>query len=84
MNDIITKEHLEAVMKFRRLYTLLKENEMLIRIGAYTKGTDTELDEAIEKKKAMEEFVTQYANEQIEYQKSVEMLIGIMGANQQY
>jgi flagellum-specific ATP synthase len=81
MNDIITKEHLEAVMKFRRLYTLLKENEMLIRIGAYTKGTDAELDEAIEKKKAMEEFVTQYANEQIEYQKSVEMLIEIMGTS---
>jgi hypothetical protein len=32
----------------------------------------------------MEEFVTQYANEQIEYQKSVEMLVEIMGANQQY
>jgi flagellum-specific ATP synthase len=54
---------------------------MLIRIGAYTKGTDAELDEAIEKKKAMEEFVTQYANEQIEYQKSVEMLIEIMGTS---
>ena len=81
MNDIITKEHLEAVMKFRRLYTLLKENEMLIRIGAYTKGTDAELDEAIEKKKAMEEFVIQYANEQIEYQKSVEMLVEIMGVS---
>ena len=78
MNDIIIPEHLQAVMKFRRLYTLLKENEMLIRIGAYTKGTDIELDEAMDKKKAMEEFVSQYADKQIEYQKTVDMLVNIM------
>ncbi|MEA2092331.1 MAG: flagellar protein export ATPase FliI [Campylobacterota bacterium] len=78
MNDIITSEHLEAVMKFRRLYTLLKENEMLIRIGAYVKGTDSELDEAIEKKKAMEKFVSQYADEQVGYEDSTKELIALM------
>jgi flagellum-specific ATP synthase len=59
MNDIISQEHIHAVMKFRRLYTLLKENETLIRIGAYSKGTDAELDEAIEKKEEMEKFISQ-------------------------
>ncbi len=78
MNDIITSEHLEAVMKFRRLYTLLKENEMLIRIGAYIKGTDVELDEAMDKKKVMEQFVSQSANEQVAYEKSAEELMKIM------
>ena len=59
MNDIISVEHFKAVMKFRRLYTLLKENETLIRIGAYTKGSDAELDEAINKKDIMEKFISQ-------------------------
>jgi len=59
MNDIISEEQFEAVRKFRRLYTLLKENEMLIRIGAYTKGSDKELDEAIDKKEMMEQFLSQ-------------------------
>lgn len=59
MNDIITPEHFEAARKFRRLYTLLKENEVLIRIGAYTKGNDPELDEAISKKSDMEKFLIQ-------------------------
>ena len=59
MSDIVSTEHIHAVMKFRRLYTLLKENETLIRIGAYSKGTDAELDEAIDKKVDMEKFISQ-------------------------
>jgi flagellum-specific ATP synthase len=78
MNDIISKEHNQAARKFRRLYTLLKENEMLIRIGAYTKGTDAELDEAIEKKNAMEEFLTQEASNISNFEESVNRLIELM------
>jgi flagellum-specific ATP synthase len=82
MNDIITKEHLASVMKFRRLYTLLKENEMLIRIGAYVKGTDSELDEAMKKKEGMEKFMSQLANEQVSYTKSADELMSLMFSNQ--
>ncbi|EDM23587.1 flagellar protein export ATPase FliI [Caminibacter mediatlanticus] len=59
MNNIVTPEHLQKAQKFKKLYALLKENEVLIRIGAYQKGTDPELDEAIAKKEAMEEFLKQ-------------------------
>lgn len=81
MNDIISKEHLRAVMKFRRLYTLLKENEMIIRIGAYVKGTDSELDEAMEKKDSMEKFISQYSNEQISYQDTLDELMALVSSN---
>lgn len=79
MNDIVSKEHRAAVIKFRRLYTLLKENETLIRIGAYAKGSDKELDEAIEKKAAMEAFLMQDAMEREDFAKSVETIVGLMG-----
>jgi flagellum-specific ATP synthase len=79
MNDIITKEHLQAVVRFRRLYTLLKENEMLIRIGAYVKGTDSELDEAIDKKEPMEKFMSQDSSMQNKYKDTVDSLIKLMG-----
>lgn len=58
-HDITTEEHRNAMQKFRKLYSLLKENEVLIRIGAYQKGNDPELDEAIEKKQWMENFIKQ-------------------------
>lgn len=78
MNDIVTLEHLKSVMKFRRLYTLLKENEVLIRIGAYTKGTDPELDEAIDKKAAMYEFMSQNSELQSDYNETVSAISALM------
>ncbi|MGE4419113.1 MAG: flagellar protein export ATPase FliI [Sulfurimonas sp.] len=78
MNDIISEEHLKAVLKFRRLYTILKENEMLIRIGAYTKGGDPDLDEAISKKSEMEKFLIQNSAHKNEFKETVETLLKIM------
>ncbi|HFB53291.1 MAG TPA: flagellar protein export ATPase FliI [Sulfurimonas autotrophica] len=78
MNDIISQEHFEAVMKFRRLYTLLKENETLIRIGAYVQGSDAELDEAIAKKDAMMRFIAQGAMYIVKFDETVSELITMM------
>lgn len=80
MGDIITPEHLKAVLKFRRLYTLLKENETLIRIGAYTKGSDAELDEAIDKKSAMEEFISQDSRVQEKFEETVSAIVNLMAS----
>ena len=78
INDVITPPHLQAVRKFRRLYALLKENEVLLRIGAYQKGNDPELDEALGKKLLMEEFLSQEFKDIWEYQKIIEQLQVIM------
>lgn len=59
MNDVTDDKHQENAMKFRRMYSLLRENEVLIRIGAYTAGSDPELDEAINKKEQMNDFLKQ-------------------------
>ncbi|MDD2905748.1 MAG: flagellar protein export ATPase FliI [Sulfurimonas sp.] len=78
MNDLISDEHLNSVMKFRRYHTLLKENDVLIRIGAYTKGSDQELDKAIAKKEDMEAFLTQKSTLQIPFEDTLNTLVEIM------
>ena len=78
MNDIISEDHFRAVIKFRRLYTLLKENETLIRIGAYTKGSDSELDEAIGKKEKMEKFISQGATFKVSFEDALSELLELM------
>ena len=78
MGDVATEEHIEAARKIRRLYSAIKENEVLIRIGAYQAGSDKDLDEAIAKKEKMEEYLKQSYNEAISYEESVQQLIEIM------
>ena len=78
INDIISPEHLGYVRKFRRLYSLIKENEVLIRIGAYQRGADLELDEAINKRTAMEAFLKQEIDEKWDFQRSLDELCRIM------
>ena len=79
MSDIITKEHRQNANKFKRLFSMLKENEVLIRIGAYQKGVDKELDYAISKKSAMEEFIKQNPDEGVEFNQTIDMLVKIVG-----
>jgi flagellum-specific ATP synthase len=78
MNDIVTKEHKLAAFRFRRLYATLKENEVLIRIGAYQKGSDAEIDEAINKKEAIENFMKQDKDEQINFDDTVAALTALV------
>ena len=79
MNDVITPDHLEAARKFRRMLALLRENEMLVRIGAYQKGSDPQLDEALAKKDAMEAFLTQRADETVPFDETIERLKAVVG-----
>jgi flagellum-specific ATP synthase len=78
MNNVVTEEHLKIAQKFKKLYSLLKENEVLIRIGAYQKGVDPELDEAINKKDAMNNFLKQAPNELIPFQETLNILNNIV------
>lgn len=79
INDITTSDHLKAIRKFRRLYSLMKENEVLIRIGAYQRGSDAQLDEAIQKYPMMETFLKQEMDEKWNFDQSREELLSIMG-----
>ncbi|MBM0636469.1 flagellar protein export ATPase FliI [Campylobacter sp. VicNov18] len=74
MNDIISPEHKFWARKFKRLNSLLKENEVLLRIGAYQKGSDKELDEAISKKEFMQQFLAQNPEESFSFEQSLKFL----------
>ncbi len=81
MSDIISPEHKLWARKFKRLNSLLKENEVLLRIGAYQKGSDKELDEAISKKEFMQKFLGQNPEESFEFNQILELLSQIDAPN---
>ena len=59
IDKVVTKEHYNDFLKLKRVLSLIKENEVLIRVGAYKKGMDLELDSAIAKKEKARDFLTQ-------------------------
>ncbi|WP_458700630.1 flagellar protein export ATPase FliI [Sulfurospirillum sp. 1307] len=78
MSDVIEEQHKMLAMKFKRLHSLLKENEVLIRIGAYQKGNDRELDQAISKKDIMEKFLQQSPEEISKFDETIKKLKQIL------
>ncbi|MDX1808608.1 MAG: flagellar protein export ATPase FliI [Sulfurospirillaceae bacterium] len=74
MGDIIDDQHKTFAMQFKKLSSILKENEVLVRIGAYEKGNDKDLDLAILKKDMMNEFLRQKPNEIINFDDTLKML----------
>ena len=63
MNDIVLPEHKQAASKFRELLSVYEENFDLISIGAYKKGANPQLDEAVDKIEELYGFLKQQVDE---------------------
>ena len=47
IDKVVPKEQYNRFLKLKRVLSLINENEVLIRIGAYKRGMDKELDHAL-------------------------------------
>ncbi len=75
MPSLADDRHLQAVRDLRKLISLMRENEVLVRIGAYSPGSDPQLDRALEKRAAIEEFMSQSLPEERLFSEVIEELI---------
>lgn len=73
--DIVDmKTHRKPVMTLKELYAIYRENEDLINIGAYQKGSDPKIDLAIKKYKEITDFLKQEIEEKIDFPHTVQSL----------
>ena len=72
--DIITPDHHEATMNLRRHWSIYEENKDLILMGAYRKGTDATIDESIERRPDILDFIKQGPKDRAGYAESIAML----------
>ena len=63
MPSITSADHLRKAGALRKLLASWKRSEDLIRIGAYQKGADPQLDRAVEVLPHLEQFLQQHAGE---------------------
>ncbi len=77
MINIVGNEHIDAARKIREVVANYKEAEDLINIGAYVKGTNANIDLAIQNIENIKTFLKQKIEESRRYQDTVKRLIEI-------
>jgi flagellum-specific ATP synthase len=78
MTEITTKEHRAADKKLRNVLATYKENEDLISIGAYQRGSNPKIDYAIGKYDEVIAFLSQGVMEHSTYEETVSKMIAMM------
>ena len=79
MGNVVDDAHKAAAGKVRDMLARYRDTELLIRIGEYKKGSDPATDEAIEKNKAINDFLKQKLSEKSSYQDALEGLKKLAG-----
>jgi type III secretion protein N (ATPase) len=74
MDAVVTKEHKESARKLRALLAHYESKRDLVTLGAYAKGSDKELDEAIAKMPKIEQLLRQDARDKVAFADTVTML----------
>jgi flagellum-specific ATP synthase len=65
MNEVADPEHKQSAQLIRRLLAVLHENEDLLAIGAYRKGTNREVDVAVTMREPIHDLLRQQMDEQL-------------------
>jgi len=74
MNDISDAEHIAQAQLFRKYLALYRENEDLIKIGAYKQGTNTDVDKSLHFYPKLMEYLIQKPNESFTHEESLKGL----------
>lgn len=80
MSAIASKEQKEVAGKLKNVMATYAEAEDLINIGAYKSGSNKEIDYAIAKNGAVNEYLLQRTDEKFEFEQEVEMLKNIFAS----
>ncbi len=78
MNEIASQEQKDAANEIRNLMSLHQENEDLISIGAYKRGTNPRLDRALDHMPQINGFLTQRVEESFAFEDTVEQMKAVV------
>ncbi|MDB4868472.1 MAG: fliI [Cohnella sp.] len=75
MNAIVPQEHRESAEQLKRLLSVYRESEDLINIGAYQKGSNPEIDKAMQYIELINAYTRQNTDEKVSLQEATERLV---------
>ncbi len=83
MPDVVTPSHLDQSMKLKRILATYAENEDLITVGAYVRGTSPEIDTAIAMREPINEFLRQRMDDHTPFGETCKLLSDLVDRSQQ-
>jgi flagellum-specific ATP synthase len=72
--QIASRDHLEQISRFRQIYSTYQEHRDLIALGAYRRGADPRVDEAVDRWPAILEFLRQDPHKRVTCDESLQRL----------
>lgn len=74
MSAIATKEHKQLASEVKKQMAVYKESEDLINVGAYNKGSSSEIDMAIEKMPGINAFLCQPVDQKVPFDETLALM----------
>jgi flagellum-specific ATP synthase len=75
MKEIVPEEQQDAANELKRMLSIYKDSEDLINIGAYQRGSNAEIDKAIENIEPIRAYTRQKTSEKVDYKEAQERLV---------
>jgi len=79
MNDVVSAKHLKLANRMRELLAVYTEAEDLINIGAYQRGNNPKIDEALDYIDAINHFLLQQVKESYTLEQTVSLMEEVLG-----
>ncbi|KXG77610.1 putative ATP synthase YscN [Fervidicola ferrireducens] len=71
MNDVISEDHKRLAAKVKSLISIYNESEDLINLGAYVKGSNPRIDEALRYIDEIRKFLIQDVDEKVDFEETL-------------
>jgi flagellum-specific ATP synthase len=82
MPQIIDETHLNMAQQFKQIYSAYRQNQDLISLGAYSRGSDPQIDEAIALFPALQLMLRQAMDQGVNWQQSLDNLAKVIAMRQ--
>ena len=82
MPQVVSEEHMKQAVQVRKWYSNYRRNRDLIAIGAYSRGSDPAIDQAIAMHPRVEKFLQQPMRKVVSYDESLLLLQQVINPQQ--
>tara|TARA_B100000315_G_scaffold115191_1_gene105740 strand:+ start:393 stop:1727 length:1335 start_codon:yes stop_codon:yes gene_type:complete len=79
MPQVVSEAHMQQARVLKQVYSMYQQNKDMITLGAYQKGTDPMLDQAINMMPRVNQFLQQGMKDVISYDESLQGLAQLLG-----